>query len=345
MLNIINFQSLIATKASRVCLAAQGEPVIEFGLRRAQGPDGALSASRAAYIGGCAATSNTLAGKLYDIPVRGTHAHSWVTAFPTEQEAFAAYTSVMPHNSVLLVDTYNTLEGVANAIAAGKELRAQGAELAAIRLDSGDMADLSVKARNMLDEAGFTKTDIMASNSLDEYVIAALKKSGAKVSAWGVGTNLVTAYDHPALDGVYKMSALKNTDGKWDFKLKLSEQEIKISNPGRHQVRRFFCNEKFVTDVIYDLDLGIPEAPEVALLDKEMPTIRLDDYDAFVDLLQPLYRSGKLAQEVRSIHDIRKDAMQESKQFHDLHGDKPYPVGLEKKLHEAKLALMQRFKP
>lgn len=344
LLNIINFQSLIATKASRVCLAAQGEPVIEFGLRRAQGPDGALSASRAAYIGGCAATSNALAGKIYDIPVRGTHAHSWVTAFATEQEAFAAYTSVMPNNSVLLVDTYNTIDGIANAIAAGIELRAQGADLAAIRLDSGDMATLSIKARKMLDDAGFTKTDIMASNSLDEYVVAALKKNGAKVSAWGVGTNLVTAYDHPALDGVYKMSALKNAKGEWEFKLKLSEQEIKISNPGRHQVRRFFCNEKFVTDVIYDLDIGIPEAPEVALLDKEVPTIRLDDYDASVDLLQPLYRRGKLLQEVRSIHDVRKDAMQESKQFHELHSEKPYPVGLEKKLHEMKLALMKKYR-
>lgn len=344
LLNIINFQSLIATKSSRVCLAAQGEPVIEFGLRRAQGPDGALSASRAAYIGGCAATSNTLAGKLYDIPVRGTHAHSWVTAFPTEQEAFAAYAGVMPHNSVLLVDTYNTVDGITNAIAAGMELRAQGAELAAIRLDSGDMAELSIKARKMLDDAGFTKTDIMASNSLDEYIIAALKKNNARVSAWGVGTNLVTAYDHPALDGVYKMSALKNAKGDWEFKLKLSEQEVKISNPGRHQVRRFFCNEKFVTDVIYDLDLGIAEAPEVALLDKEVPTIRLDDYDASVDLLQPLYRRGKLLQEIRSIHDIRKDAMQESKQFHDLQGDKPYPVGLEKKLHAAKLAIIKKYR-
>lgn len=344
LLNIMNFQSLIATKASRVYLAALGEPVIEFGLRRAQGPDGALSASRAAYIGGCTATSNTLAGKIYGIPVRGTHAHSWVTAFPSEQEAFAAYASVMPHNSVLLVDTYNTLHGVAHAIETGKELRKQGADLAAIRLDSGDMADLSIKARNMLDDAGFQKTDIMASNSLDEYVVEALKKKGAKISSWGVGTNLVTAYDHPALDGVYKMSAIKNKQGEWDYKIKLSEDEVKISNPGRHQVRRFFSNDSIVADVIYDLDLGISDSPESVLLDKEMPTIRLDDYDAAVDLLQPLYRQGTLVAEMPSIHDIRRDAVQEIKRFHAQHDNKPYPVGLEKRLHEIKVGLMKKYR-
>ena len=344
LLNIINFQTLIATKSARVCLAAEDEPVIEFGLRRAQGPDGALSASRAAYIGGCAATSNTLAGKLYDIPVRGTHAHSWVTAFPTEKEAFDAYASVMPHNSVLLVDTYNTLLGVAHAIETGKALREQGAELSAIRLDSGDMADLSIKARQLLDEAGFENTGIIASNSLDEYTVSTLKKNGAKISSWGVGTNLVTAYDHPALDGVYKMSALQNAEGKWEYKLKLSEQEVKISNPGRHQVRRFFCNEKFVTDVIYDLELGIGDTPDVALLDKDAPTIRLDDYDAAIDLLQPLYRSGKLVGERKSIHHMRAEAMEETKRFHALHAGKVYPVGLEKKLHHLKLELMRKYR-
>ena len=340
LLYIINFQTLIATKAARVSLAAEGDDVIEFGLRRAQGPDGALSASRAAFIGGCAATSNTLAGKLYDIPVRGTHAHSWVTAFANEKEAFSAYTSVMPHNSVLLVDTYDTIAGVAHAIEAGKQLREQGAQLSAIRLDSGDMTSLSIKARKMLDEAGFPDTAIIASNSLDEYLMSSLKQNGAKISTWGVGTNLVTAYDHPALDGVYKMSALRNAQGEWEYKLKLSEQEVKISNPGRHQVRRFFCNEKFVTDVIYDMELGIPEAPEVSLLNQDAPTIRLDDYDASVDLLEPLYRGGKLVQEQLSIHEIREEAIKETKQFHALHNGKIYPVGLEKKLHELKLNLV-----
>jgi nicotinate phosphoribosyltransferase len=276
--------------------------------------------------------------------VRGTHAHSWVTAFSSEQEAFESYLKVMPHNSVLLVDTFNTIDGVANAIEAGIKLRAQGAELSAIRLDSGDMADLSVKARKMLDEAGFKNTGIMSSNSLDEYAIADLKKKGAKISAWGVGTNLVTAYDHPALDGVYKMSALKNANGKWDYKLKLSEQEVKISNPGRHQVRRFFTNDKYLADVIYDLDIGIPEAPEVSLFDKSMPPVRLDDYDAFVDLLQPLYSKGKLVQKQKSIHAIRKEAIKEVRQFHNANGTHVYPVGLEKKLHELKLKLMSKYR-
>lgn len=344
LLNIMNFQTLIATKASRVCLAADGEDVMEFGLRRAQGPDGALSASRASYIGGCAATSNTLAGKLYGIPLRGTHAHSWVTAFDSEQDAFKAYTKVMPHNSVLLVDTFNTITGIQHAIEAGRELRAQGAELSAIRLDSGDMADLSIKARKMLDEAGFENTGIVASNSLDEYLITALKQKGAKISSWGVGTSLVTAYDHPALDGVYKMSALKNQNGKWEYKIKLSEQEVKISNPGRHQVRRFFCNEKYVTDVIYDIDIGISEAPEASLFDTNMPTIKLDDYDASVDLLQPLYRRGKLVEQPPAIHAVRSAAMKEAKQFADAHENKSYPVGLEKNLHELKLALIKKHR-
>lgn len=175
LLNMINFQTLIATKASRVCRAAGNDVVIEFGMRRAQGPDGALSASRAAYIGGCHATSNTLAGKLFGIPLRGTHAHSWVTAFPNEAQAFAAYAEVMPNNCVLLVDTYHTLTGVKNAIKAGQQLRAAGANLLAIRLDSGDLAELSIKARQLLDEAGFHSTAILASNSLDEYVITDLK--------------------------------------------------------------------------------------------------------------------------------------------------------------------------
>lgn len=342
LLNIVNFQTLIATKASRVCRAAAGDPVVEFGLRRAQGPDGALSASRAAYVGGCIATSNTLAGKLYDIPVRGTHAHSWVTAFPTELQAFQAYIDVMPDNCVLLVDTYNTIEGVKNAIEVGKKLRTTGSNLLAVRLDSGDMADLSIKARKLLDEAGFESTGILASNSLDEYTIHDLKQKGAKVSSWGVGTNLATAYDHPALDGVYKLSALRDTNGEWLYKLKLSEQAVKISNPGRHQIRRFFCNEQYVTDVIYDLNLGIAEIPETVLLDPTLKTVRLDDYDAFVDLLKPIFRRGQLIQELESIHTIRENAMMEVENFYRMHDEKTYPVGLEKNLYELKQTLMQK---
>ena len=310
-------------------------------MRRAQGPDGALSASRAAYIGGCVATSNTLAGKLYDIPVRGTHAHSWVTAFPDELSAFAAYATIMPHNSTLLVDTYNTVNGVKNAIEIGKKLRAEGGDLLAVRLDSGDLADLSIKARKLLDEAGFANTGILASNSLDEYVITALKQQDAKINSWGVGTHLATANDHPALDGVYKLSALRNQQGEWEYKLKLSEQPVKISNPGRHQVRRFFCNDQFTVDIIYDLTQGMPDLPEYVLLDPSLPTIRLDDCDAFVDLLTPVFRGGRLVQPLESIHQIRKRAMEETKAFYAAHGENVYPVGLEKKLFELKQGLIR----
>ncbi|HXT99615.1 MAG TPA: nicotinate phosphoribosyltransferase, partial [Polyangia bacterium] len=199
LLNIINFDTLVATKAARVCLAAQGDSVLEFGLRRAQGRDGALAASRAAHVGGCAATSNVLAGKCFGIPVRGTHAHSWVMSFDTEREAFQAYADVMPNNCVFLVDTYDTLEGVHNAIAVARDLRRRGKELVGIRLDSGDLAWLSVQARKLLDEAGFPNAIIVASNDLDEHLIQSLKAEGAAIGVWGVGTKLCTAYDQPAL--------------------------------------------------------------------------------------------------------------------------------------------------
>lgn len=344
LLNIQNFQTLIATKASRVVRAARGDQVIEFGLRRSQGPDGATSASRAAYIGGCVGTSNTLAGKLFDIPVRGTHAHSWVTAFPNEQTAFSAYASVMPHNCVLLVDTYGTIEGVKNAIKTGQALREEGADLLAIRLDSGDMADLSIKARKMLDEAGFQHTGIMSSNSLDEYVIHKLKEKGAQINSWGVGTNLTTAYDHPALDGVYKLSALQDKDGEWMYKLKVSDLPVKISNPGRHQVRRFFCNDGYTMDVMYDLSLGISDTPEVIQLNETLTPHKLDDYDAYVDLLQPVYRRGELVLEQNSIHETRKNALEACEHFYKTHNTNEYPVGLEKNLFALKDNLLKSLK-
>lgn len=344
LLSIINFQTLIATKSARVCHAAGGDPVIEFGMRRAQGPDGAISASRAAYVGGCVATSNTLAGKLYDIPVRGTHAHSWVTAFSDESTAFRAYADVMPTNCILLVDTYNTLEGVNRAIEIGKELRAQGNELLAIRLDSGNLAELSIQARKLLDKAGFKKTGILASNSLDEYVIDELKKQGAKISAWGVGTHLATAYDQPALDGVYKLSALRDKQGEWQYKLKISEDLVKVSNPGRHQVRRFFYDNSYFTDVIYDLTLGISDTPEVINIEGNNPVKTLDNIDGFVDLLEPVFRQGQLVQPPVSIHDIRNNAINEVNHFYKTHQNNPYPIHLEKKLYDLKLQLIESLK-
>jgi nicotinate phosphoribosyltransferase len=341
LLNIINFQTLIATKAARVCHAAQGDPVIEFGMRRAQGPDGALSASRAAYIGGCIATSNTLAGKYYDIPVRGTHAHSWVTAFPSEPSAFQAYARIMPDHCILLVDTYDSIQGITHAIEVGKQLRARGSDLLAIRLDSGDMATLSIQARALLDAAGFTKTAILASNSLDEYAITALKEKKAAISIWGVGTNLATAYDQPALDSVYKLSALRNAQGTWDYKLKRSEQSIKISNPGRHQVRRFY-HPHHVKDIIYDLALGITDPPEsVPIGTPHCPV--LDPDGKAVDLLQPIFKQGVYVQQTESIHTIRQRATIATETFYRSLPHTTYAVHLEKKLYELKQNLVQQL--
>ena len=250
----------------------------------------------------------------------------------------------MPHNGILLVDTYNTITGVKNAITIGKQLRDKGANLLGLRLDSGDLADLSKQARKLLDEAGFDETGILASNSLDEYVISDLKRQGATISSWGVGTNLATAYDHPALDGVYKLSALRDKQGEWQYKLKVSEQEIKVSNPGRHQVRRYFSNDQFTADVIYDLTLGIPDVPESILFDPTLPAIRLDDYDAFIDLLQPIFRNGKPVHAPESIHKTREHAIQAVNEFYRAHGEKVYPVGLEKNLYMLKKKLVEELK-
>lgn len=322
ILNIVNFQTLIATKASRVYQAAKGDTVLEFGLRRAQGPDGALSASRAAYIGGVDATSNVLAGKLYDIPVRGTHAHSWVTVFPDELSAFAAYAEVMPDNCVLLVDTYDSLLGVSHAIEIGKQLRAKGAKLWGIRLDSGDMGDLSIKARQMLDQAGFSDTQIMASNSLNEYAMADMKKAGAKISVWGVGTHLVTSFDQPALDGVYKLSALRDEQGTWQYKLKLSEQPAKISHPGIYQIRRYAHK-----DVMYDIELGMSE----------------DVRDSY-DVLIPVFEKGNLVYQQESIHLLRKRAIKQVNDFTKTHANKAYSVELEERLKDLKQRLISQVK-
>lgn len=252
LLNIVNFQTLVATKAARVCLAAGDDPVLEFGLRRAQGIDGGLSASRAAYIGGCAATSNVLAGKLHGIPVRGTHGHSWVLAFGDEREAFEAFARAMPHNCVLLVDTFDTPEGVRNAIEVGLSMREAGARLAGIRLDSGDLAGLSVMARALLDEAGLQDTAIVASNDLDEDSIAALKQGGAKVGIWGVGTSIASSGGQSALGGVYKLTLLRDSSGEWQPRAKRSEDPDKSTLPGMLQVRRYTVGDSLDADLIYD---------------------------------------------------------------------------------------------
>lgn len=342
LLNLVNFQTLIATKASRIYQAAQGDEILEFGLRRAQGPDGALSASRAAYIGGCSATSNVLAGKYFDIPVRGTHAHSWVTAFKDELTAFAAYAKVLPQNAILLVDTYDSIEGVKHAIEIGQTLRANGTDLQGIRLDSGDLALLSIKARALLDAAGFTQTKIIASNNLDEYVIAKLKKDGAAISVWGVGTHLVTAYDQPALDGVYKLSALRELAGPWQYKLKLSEQTVKISNPGIYQVRRYFVDDFPLMDVMYDVEVGLPQKVTMVAHDAPFAMTELPDNLSYQDLLVPVFRQGQCVLAEESIHAQRTRSIHEVTQFLQKYPAEHYPVGLEKEIHTIKQTLINK---
>jgi len=346
MLNLINFQSLVATKAARVCLAAQGEPVLEFGLRRAQGVDGALAASRAAHIGGCDATSNVLAGKLFGIPVRGTHAHSWVMSFDGEREAFQAYAEAMPNNCVFLVDTYDTLEGVRRAVEIGRWLRERGHEMTGIRLDSGDLAWLSVESRKILDEAGFPKALIVASNDLDEHIITSLKDQGAKINVWGVGTKLVTAYDQPALGGVYKLGAIRGKDGRWDYKVKLSEQTVKISTPGIHQVRRFRSEKEFIADGIYDIEQGAPDT--FTIVDPLDSTRRkhLPADTTYEDLLVPIFQQGKKVYHSPPLEEIRRRAQSQLAMFHSgvkrFVNPHQYPVGLELGLHDLKTELILR---
>jgi len=256
LLNLINFSSLIATKASRIVQAAQGDQVLEFGYRRAQGTDGALNASRAAYIGGCSATSNVRAGRAFGIPVRGTHAHSWVMCFDNEREAFKEYARSQPDNCTFLVDTYDSISGVQNAIETGHWLREQGHEMNGIRLDSGNLNELSQMAKHLLDQAGFPEAVIVASNELDEYQIRQLKEQGAQIRVWGVGTRLATAFEQPALGGVYKLSAITNENGKWEPRIKLSEDTIKTSTPGRLRTNRYFdTNGNPVGDMTFNIDI------------------------------------------------------------------------------------------
>ncbi len=311
LLNLMNYQTLVATKASRVKMAAGSDEVLEFGLRRAHGLDGGLSASRAAYIGGVDATSNVLAGARFAIPVRGTHAHSWVMAFDSEPQAFEAYSDLFPHNSVLLVDTYNTLDGVRNAIEAGHRLRERGSDLMGIRLDSGDLAYLSSQARALLDEHGFTETRIVASNDLDERLIISLKSQGAPIDIWGVGTKLATAFDEPALGGVYKLAAIENRDGETVERIKLSEQAAKSSLPGCLDIARIKQNDINVGDVIFDTLTEEPPSvrekvitiisPEDPWRRKIIPTKNL----TIERLLAPLIDSGRRVGERESVATMR----------------------------------------
>ena len=342
LLAIVNYQTLIATKAARVCQAARGAPVLEFGLRRAQGIDGGVAGSRAAYIGGAAATSNVLAGKLLGIPVKGTHAHSWVMFHDDELASFRAYADALPGNCTFLVDTYDTLEGVRNAIIVGQELRAKGYELAGVRLDSGDLAHLSIEARAMLDAAGFPNAKVVASNDLDEHLIMSLHEQGARIDTFGVGTKLVTAFDQPALGGVYKLGATK-VDGAWRDVIKLSEQPIKISNPGILGVRRLRRGGELVGDIIYDTQHPRPPSEMFDIEDPTRPSYK-PTFDDVQDLLVTYLDRGEPVRVPDDIHVARKRAAAELAQLSPrtkrFLNPQPYPVGLDTHVHTRKQQLI-----
>lgn len=350
LLTLMNFPTLIATKAARIKLAAHGDPVMEFGLRRAQGIDGAMSASRSAYIGGCDSTSNTLAGKVLGIPVKGTHAHSWVMAFETETESFQAYADALPSNTIFLVDTYDTIQGVEHAITVAKRLREQGRPFLGIRLDSGDLTYLSVQSRKMLDEAGFSDAKIYASNELNEELIHDLKSQGAKIGVWGVGTHLATAYSQPALDGVYKLSAFRKKNAKeWNYKLKLSERMKKISDPGILQVRRYSSSiHGYIADALYDIHSDLSAGCQI--IDPLDPTRKrfLSGQMESRDLLVPIFKEGELVYQSPPLQEIRTHALNELslfdrsiKRFQNPHN---YPVGMESSLYALKLQLIEKIR-
>jgi nicotinate phosphoribosyltransferase len=343
LLSVINFQTLIATKASRICLAASPDPVVEFGLRRAQGIDGAISAARAAFIGGCSSTSNVLAGKLFGIPVKGTHAHSWIMAFPTEEESFEAWGRCMPHNLVFLLDTYDSIRAAHRVVKIAQKLKLS---TFAVRLDSGDLANLSQAVRKILDKAGFKKAQIMASNELDETVIMDLKRQGACIDLWGVGTHLVTGQSQPALDGVYKLSAIRSSSSKpWIYKVKKSEQIAKTTDPGILQVRRFSDDKGFVGDVIYNIAEPLPTEWEgISSLNPAQSHNYLSSMKS-EDLLMPVLRQGKRVAAPPSLLQSRQHAISQlghlPPSIRRFLNPESYTAGLEKSLYDLKLKLLQ----
>lgn len=356
LLNIINHQSLIATKASRVVWAAEGEPVLEFGLRRAQGPDAGTYGARAAVIGGCVGTSNVLTGKLFDVPVKGTHAHSWVMSFSNELDAFRSYAKQFPDACILLVDTYNTLEqGVPNAIQCFKEMKEAGYKLPGygIRLDSGDLAYISKRARQMLDDAGFTDAIISASSDLDENLIASLKVQGAKITLWGVGTKLITSDDCPAFGGVYKLAAETDGTGRFIPKIKLSNNPKKVTLPGIKKVIRIY--DKFTNKIKADLIALNYENYE------ESKTLTLFDHTAtwkhmeletgtyyLRELLEPIFLNGKCVYTSPKTMEIRQYAMKELNTLWDEHKRlaNPHivPVDLSEDLYVLRERLIRELK-
>lgn len=351
LLNIINHQTLIATKAARVVQSARGDKVLEFGLRRAQGPDAGIYGARASIIGGCQATSNVLTGQLFGVPVGGTHAHSWVMSFEDELTAFRAYADVFPDNCLLLVDTYDTLgSGVPNAITVFKELRARGKEPVGIRLDSGDLAFLSRQARVMLDDAGFPEAKIFASGDLDEEVIWDLKAQGAAIDVWGVGTRMITSMDNPALGGVYKLSA-EEIDGTFVPRIKISENPAKITNPGVKQLYRFYDRRsgKALADLLALEEEDLSSGKPLEIFDPENTWKRMTLCDYRMRrLLVPVFEDGELVYISPALSDIAAYAKQEMETFWDeykrLNRPHRYKVDLSQKLYDLKLQLLANRK-
>ena len=326
ILGIINHQSLIATKTSRIVFAARGDGIMEFGLRRAQGADAGTYGARAAMIAGCIGTSNVLAGKLFDVPVKGTHAHSWIMSFPDELTAFRAYAKLYPSACILLADTYDTLgSGVPNAIRVFQEMRDAGIPLTfyGIRLDSGDLAYISKKARKMLDDAGFPDAVISASNDLDEYLIDSLKIQGAAITSWGVGTNLTTSKDCPSFGGVYKLAAIKDRyTGKFIPKIKLSENTEKVTNPGNKTIQRIYDKEtgKIIADLICLVDEEFDEKNSLLLFDPietwKKTHLAPGTY-TMRELLVPIFKNGECVYESPKVMDIREYCKKEQETLWD----------------------------
>ena len=346
LLNCVNFETLIATKAARVCLAAES-PVAEFGLRRAQGYAGGVWASRAAVVGGCASTSNVLAGKLFGLPVSGTHAHSWVMAFESELEAFRAYARAFPNNCILLIDTYDVRQGLENAITVGLEMKQRGERLIGVRIDSGDLSWLAKMCRERLDEAGLSDCGVVLSNDLDEYTISSIRNEGAQVMSWGVGTKLATAYDQPTLGGVYKLSATRaGKDAPWVDRIKIAENSSKLTFTGVLGIRRYYHEDGFIAgDMVYDVNA--PINGEERIVDP-MDQLRQKVLSGkrFEELLHPLARNGKsvlepcyrdalaaaerVRQGLENVHETQKRML----------NPHSYPVGLECGLAHRRLDLV-----
>ena len=355
ILNIINHQSLIATKTSRIVFAANGDGIMEFGLRRAQGPDAGLYGARAAMIGGCVGTSNVLAGQMFDVPVMGTHAHSWIMSFPDEYTAFKTYAEMYPDNCTLLVDTYDTLKsGVPNAIRVFQEFKDAGKPLIkyGIRLDSGDLAYLSKEARKMLDEAGFPEATICASNDLDEFLLHDLKMQGAAIDSWGVGTNLITSKDCPSFGGVYKLAAIQNEEGEFVPKIKISENTEKITNPGNKTIYRIYekASGKVKADLICFADEVIDPKQDLLLFDP-MDTWKKTKLAGGTytvrEILLPIFKNGECLYKSPTLKEIAAYCREEKDTLWDETKRLFYPhrvyVDLSQKLYAVKQSLLDQM--